>query len=185
MNLPVALKAPVEAEEYRRILFPYDGNIRHPSELAERMIPLEACQAIKLWLEAALVPASPDEARQLAALLVGGFTKQQVNDPDAFMWHLRTAFEKFPADMGAEVAQEVPATCKWLDIVTVNEALEAKAKKKRAALDHITLSIVYHERRTQQEAEEAEAAKGREEYRVWCEANPGKTMIDYAKEKTA
>lgn len=180
MNLPVAIAPPVEAEKYRRQIFPYSGEFQ-PIYDNDALIPVEDCQRLKLWLEASMVPATEAQAKQFSALLVGGYTKQQVNDPDAFMWHLRSAFERFPADIGAEVTRELPATQKWLDIASVNEMLEAKVLKRRAARDRVNQILHHHEMRRKRALEEAEAEKGREEYRRWLEANPNGTMLDYAK----
>ncbi|MBI1179121.1 MAG: hypothetical protein GC201_01085 [Alphaproteobacteria bacterium] len=155
MNLPIA-QAPIqalpEAEKHRAELFPYDG--RHPPLAAnQRLIPRPECERIEAWLARSLEPAREDDAMELAALLVGGFTRQQVNDPDAFLWHLRAAFSRHPADIGYEVAQAIPATLRWLDVATVNEALDERSNRRKLALIRVREHLAEHDRRDQSRSE--------------------------------
>ncbi len=153
------LAAPAEVEKYSRILNPWDGYTPNVyGDSYARLIPEGDLAKLTEWVSASLAPTSAKDATELAAILLGAFSEQRLNDADAFGWHLSNLLAEYPPTVVQEVVREYPRKQKWLDIATVYELLEAKIQPTRRARAVIEMHANEYERRRAAEAKDRERA---------------------------
>jgi len=117
---------------------------------------------------AALVPCGEEPAKKFAVMLVGGFADMKVQDPKAFIWHLRQLMAQYPEDICERAVVEIPRkTPKYkFGIDTVTEFLETETKHRRDMLRLAEREAEELRRDAEETAREREIREGREAYRA-------------------
>ncbi len=109
-----------------------------------KLIPVGACHALIGELDAALAPAVYGQAKALARLVMGRYTKRELNDPEIYVFELTRVFGEAPADLGREACDRLrirvfmpnAAEVKIVLDGLVSERANARAQAKRHLAEH-------------------------------------------------
>lgn len=128
------------------------------------LIPERECRAAIAELEHALRPATYEQARALARLIIGRYTTRDTYDFDTFVFEMTRLFGEAPADLGMKAADAVRASKFLPNVGDVSEVLAPLVSERRALLRAAQAHL--------REREKRKAAEPRREGKLMSDMTP-------------
>lgn len=130
-----------------------DGKLVHrrwpPGRVDEytKLVPENECRAVIAELDAALAPATYDQAKALARTVMGRYAKRDLYDIDIFLFELTRAFGEAPADLGREASDRLRAKVFLANVGDVKAVLDPLVAEREGARFQAKRHLAEHERR--------------------------------------
>lgn len=123
------------------------------------LIPETHCHTIIMELEAALVPANYEAASTFARLIIGRYTRQEMNDADVYVAEVTRLFTEAPADLGYR-AVDLLRSNEWVpNVGHVMAELKPLVEARRRSLRQAQAHLDEHSRRAGEGAAPGERSK--------------------------
>jgi len=144
------------------------------------LLPVETCRAILPTIEAALTPATEEQARKNAEILIGSYPRHMIDEPQIYSRAIISVFQRFPAWIGAKAVDEITLQNEWPPSRAVVHATCNKlANDVKRTQSVISRMILETKRREDAADEEKNREIAREEFRQkYGEKTPLEVLAD-------
>jgi hypothetical protein len=118
-------------------------------------------------LEAAHVPASLEQAKEQAEILVGSYPKHAVDDPQIYARGIVSLLCEYPRAISSKAIDRVTRVCKWVPTrAELYEALEKEMTELRRARFYVKTQISAAQHLVEYQAEQERLRIDRENFRL-------------------